>query len=182
MGQGRRSLVDPAIFELCLELKATKNWTYAKIAEYLLHHKGIANEDDPTRPVHKTTIMHWIAKAQEGMAQAQAHEQRIDVKQMICGVRLDTLMELLFSLVERGMIDTVDDTVKFVNAVLAVQKEDSTTFGVYAPKRKEITHLGGVELKGIDAETEQMLAALEEQVAANRAQRGFQPGANGTAS
>ena len=158
----------PEILDLCLELKGTKGWSYNKIAEYLFHTKGVKNEDDPSRPVHKTTIMRWILAAKEGQPEPK---ERVDVEEMLCDVEFDTVAQLMFSVVETGQVETLDDMVKFVGAWVAVRKERSSTYGLYAPKRKEVAHTGDVALRGLDPKTEQMLGKLEEQVAENRRQR-----------
>lgn len=165
----RNSTSDPEVYDLCLELRADKGWRYERIAQYLFHKKQITHPEDPSKPVHRSTIMRWVAKGKKRMSSDKAY--RLDVEEVIAARELDVLKELLFDLVENNLIDGVEDTLKFVGMALQVRKERSNTFGLYAPKRKEVTHHGDVEVKGFDPVTDKMLAELERHVEENRARR-----------
>jgi hypothetical protein len=160
---------DPEIYDLCLELRADKGWTHERIAQHLFKEKNIAHPEDPTRPVHRSTIMRWVIKGKKQMTSDRAY--RLDVEEVIAARELDDLKELLFDLLETNQIGGVEDTLKFVGMALQVRKERSNTFGLYAPKRKEVTHHGNVELKGLDPVTAEMVAQLERHVEENRARR-----------
>jgi hypothetical protein len=160
---------DPEVYDLCLELRADKGWNYPRIAEYLFHKKGIAHPEDPSKPVHRSTIMRWVAKGKKRMTSERAY--RLDVEEVMAARELDVLKELLFDLLDSNQVDGFEDTLKFIGMALQVRKERSSTFGLYAPKRKEVTHSGDVELKGIDPQTAQMLEALEREVEKSKAAR-----------
>jgi transposase len=161
--------VPPEIYDLCFEIYATKGWSYEKIAEHLFHKRKIANPRDSSRPVSRATIMRWVRQGSERITTEGAF--RRETETVIAGRTLDDLKELLYEQRFTHQVNTLEDVLKFVDMALKIQRERSMTFGTYAPKRREVTHHGELDLKGLDPETEQMLAALEQHVQANRARR-----------
>jgi hypothetical protein len=163
------SVGSPEIYDLCFEIYATKRWSYERIAEHLFHKHGVVSATDPTKPVHKKTIGVWIRQVAADVS-AEASYRR-DVEAMLAGRELDDLAELLYDEQSRLRIETMDDLCKFIDAALRIGKERRSTFGVYAPKQREVTHHGNVEIKGLDPKTEELLERLERQVEENRARR-----------
>lgn len=171
-GPGRRKtgpkpLVDDEIQDLCFELKATRGWSYDRIAEHLLAKHGIGS-GDPIGPVHRSTILRWIQAASEELTKEQAY--RRDVETALAGRELDDLKEMLFDERSRHMVTTFDDVVKFIDTALKIRRERSSTFGLYAPKQKEVTYSGDVELD-IDPDTATMLFGLQRFVEEERARK-----------
>lgn len=167
---GRKQRCPPEIHVLCLELSASRGWSYPKIAEYLSKHKGIKNEYDPERPVDRSTIMRWIRNGKEHLSKEKRF--RADVEGMVAGLELDRLKELTYELFEDDRTESVDARIKVVRVALELNQERRKLWGLDAPKRKEVAHTGDIELRGLDLETSLMLEALENQVEENRSRRG----------
>lgn len=167
------SVGSPEIYDLCFEIYATKRWSYTRIAEHIFAKHGVASAiPDPQgkpQPVHKKTIGEWIKKVADEVS-AEASYRR-DVETMLAGRELDDLAELLYDERTKSNVRTFDDILKFVDMALRIGKERRSTFGVYAPKQREVTHHGNIELKGLDPQTEEMVAQLERHVEENRARR-----------
>ena len=159
----------PEIYDLCFEIYATKRWSYDRIAEHLFHKHGVTSATDAKKPVSRKTIMEWIRRSSKELTKEAAY--RRDVETVLAGRELDDLAELLYDERSLHRVETFDDILKFIDMALRIGRERRLTFGVYAPKQREVTHHGDVELKGIDPDTAQMLAALERQVQENRARR-----------
>ena len=170
----RKSRQDPEIFDLCLELHATKGWSYKKIAQHLLKEKGVANEDDPEREVDKATVMRWIRKSSKKIQEEKVY--RDDVEWVKANVTLDSLKGFLYALREEGRLIELEDAFKWFDRALALQREASTTNAVYPEKRKRVVHGGGVEVKGIgpkdlDPQREYNQARFEQWLADSKGER-----------
>jgi hypothetical protein len=159
---GSESHVDPEIHELCLKLHMEDGWGYPKIAQHLFKERGIANDFDPTRPVHRATIGRWIVRANETLAPEREHRYETEVTN--CDLEFEKVKEMVFGLLNSGAIDqdNKDDVIRWATLWLEIRRERSKTYGLYAPKRKEVTvRHGGVHPRDLDPKGEWSIADFE---------------------
>lgn len=168
---GPRPMVSPEIQEMCLVKKTTEGMALDDIAWWLHEEMGVhalkdpEHPDAPDRPVHRSTVWRWIYKAAKRMTKEQ--QLRQDVEVLVAGMELDDLQSYLYKLRSMKRLNTVEQVFAFIEVALKIRKEKSATYGVYV-RRKDVTHHGEVNVKGLDPHTEQLLEGLERVVEEGR--------------
>lgn len=153
---------DPEIEHLCLTIRASRGWSYDRIAEHIFHKKGAACPKDPTRPVNRSTVMRMIHRAKKRMVEEKPY--RIDVEETIAAIELDSLKELIYDLIEAGEVSGIENTLKFVQVARLLLKDRRDFFGLDAPVRSKVevqTNAGGVPPKKLNRDSERAMADFE---------------------
>jgi hypothetical protein len=162
---GRRPLVEPEIHDICFWKRAKYGWSGDRIAEYLFNNHGVHHPDDPDRPVHRGTIHRWAALGEEQLTAEQAHKHKVEMA--VAYVELDDLKERLHDFAEQGGLADLDETVKFIETAIKIRTARNQTYALYE-KVQAIVDERGLDLQGLDPETDAMLSGLERHVQEQR--------------
>lgn len=163
---GGQPSLDPEIrdqvYGECWWKWARNSWSYERIAQYLFKEYGVTNPRDPDKPVHRATIGKWIAKGEKAMTSDQAQKHRVELS--AARVELDDLKERLYDLLDTHEVVSLDEVVKFTEAVLKVRTVRNSTHALFAKIQDIAESRGGSDIK-LDPDTDAMLRQLEAHVA-----------------
>ena len=131
------------IRELAEQKHTLNGWSYVKIAQFLFDEHGVKakkkkrNADAPDRPVHRSTILRWIAEVEEDRAKQK--EKRATVAGSVVAHDLDWLRELLYEAAAKNNLTDMEILNMFVPHFRGMVGDWRAVYGVDAPKRKAIT-------------------------------------------
>lgn len=134
---GPPDTVEPEVWIQCVDLLHTRDWTYDKIAQHLKATGVASHPDDPTKPVHRSTIMRWIKKGEQLLVDEQ--KRPLELRRALSIRYLQNATAKLHALEDIGPITDIKDMKDFIDSAVKLFDRRMTLEGTAMPKLSSVT-------------------------------------------